>query len=143
MSHAHDSGHGDHDRIGHVAPLRMLILTAVLLFILTWLTVFVVNFDFGEANIYIALGIAVVKAALVGLYFMHLRWDRPFNAMVCIGSIAGVALFVAISMTDTSQYADQISAYVDTELVQKEGTPDSPAIRAAVQANDAAMAAGE
>jgi cytochrome c oxidase subunit 4 len=95
----------------HVVPFRTLFGVGVGLLILTWATVAAVNIDLGEFNIYLALAIAVAKAALVALYFMHLRWDRPFNGIVFIGSIAFVMLLIAIVMADTKQY--QPTVYAD------------------------------
>jgi cytochrome c oxidase subunit 4 len=80
--------------------LALLVLTAV--------TVWSAGIRLGEFNIYVALAIAVVKASLVGLFFMHLRWDRPFNSVVFIGSIALVALFLGLAMTDTAEYKSAI-----------------------------------
>ena len=40
----------------------------------------------------LAIAIATVKGALVVLYFMHRRWDRPFNGVVFM--IAIVTVFV-------------------------------------------------
>jgi cytochrome c oxidase subunit 4 len=95
----------------HVVPFRTLIGVGVGLLILTWLTVAAVNVDLGEFNIYLALAIAVAKAGLVALYFMHLRWDRPFNGIVFIGSLAFVMLLIAAVMADTKEY--QPSVYAD------------------------------
>lgn len=92
----------------HVVPFRTLFGVGVGLLLLTWLTVYAVNIDLGEFNIYIALAIAVVKAALVALYFMHLRWDRPFNGIVFIGSIAFVMLLISWVMVDTTAYAPNV-----------------------------------
>lgn len=101
--------HGGHGAVGHVAPLRALIGTGAALLVLTWLTVAVTRVDLGELNIFVALGVATVKAGLVMLFFMHLRWDRPFNAIVCIGSIAFVALMIAFTILDTAEYQDTIN----------------------------------
>jgi cytochrome c oxidase subunit 4 len=60
--------------------------------------------DLGQANIWIALAIAFVKASIVALYFMHLRWDSPFNGIVIIAAFFFVALFIGISMLDTHTY---------------------------------------
>jgi cytochrome c oxidase subunit IV len=100
----------EHHGVAHVAPLKILIINGTVLLILTWLTVAVANFDFKAHNIYemniiIALAIAVVKAALVCLFFMHLWWDRPFNSFVLVGSIAFVALFMGLAMLDTFEYS--------------------------------------
>ena len=99
----------EHHGIGHIAPLRILFGTGAALMFLTWLTVAVTKVDLGDANIYIALGIALVKAILVCLFFMHLRWDRPVNTITCVGSVCFVLLFIAFALTDTNEYeADRI-----------------------------------
>jgi hypothetical protein len=35
---------------------------------------------------------------------MHLRWDRPFNLMVLIGSMLFVVLMMVFCMMDVGQY---------------------------------------
>lgn len=108
--HTTTNDHSDeHHGVAHVAPMKILLLNGFVLLVLTWLTVAVATFDFAahnihEMNIIIALAIAVVKAALVCLFFMHLYWDRPFNSFVLVGSIAFVALFMGLAMLDTFEY---------------------------------------
>ena len=92
----------------HVASMRLLVTIMIVLMIGTWLTVSVTNYDFGFLNIWIGLGIATTKAILVGLYFMHLRWDKPFNAFVFISAFAFLALFVGFALMDTGHYQDVI-----------------------------------
>jgi cytochrome c oxidase subunit 4 len=105
----HSSSHDDHDHgVGHVVPVRILVATGFALLVLTWITVAIAEIDLGEANIYVALAVAVVKATLVALFFMHLRWDRPFNAIVFVSAVAFVALFLALAMTDTAAYQEDI-----------------------------------
>ena len=43
--------------------------------------------DLGGWNLWIALGIATVKASLVALYFMHLRYDNPFYALIFVTAL--------------------------------------------------------
>jgi cytochrome c oxidase subunit 4 len=64
--------------------------------------------DLGEANMPVALGIALVKATIVALIFMHLRWDRPFNLLVLVGSILFVLLLIAFASMDVHQYEPTI-----------------------------------
>lgn len=101
---AHDEAHG----VGHLVPLRILIANGVALLILTVVTVAAAQFDFGAANITVALAIAGVKASLVVLFFMHLRWDRPINAFIFVTSIAFVLLFIGISLHDTYEYREDM-----------------------------------
>ena len=95
-----DSGHG----FFHVVPLRVLVAVFLALVVLTWITVAATYFDFGAFNLWIAMGIATVKGSLVALYFMHLRWDKPFNAVVFISALAFVMLFVGLAMMDSAHY---------------------------------------
>jgi cytochrome c oxidase subunit 4 len=55
-----------------------------------------------------ALFVATVKATIVGLYFMHLRWDRAFIGFIFVGSILFVVLFIAIALTDSMEYQPTI-----------------------------------
>ncbi len=111
----------DHKGIGHIAPLWILVGTGIALLILTWVTVAVAGIDLGEMNIFIALGVAVVKATLVGLFFMHLVWDRPFNGFILLGSLAFVMLFIGFALLDSAEYQPEM----------KPG--DSPAVITAIE----------
>lgn len=104
--HHHGGDHGGepHPLVGHLVPIRTLVLTGLALLVLTVITVAVRYVDAGEFNIWIALGVAVVKAVLVVLIFMHLLWDRSFNSLMLVGSILFVVLLIAIAMTDTRMY---------------------------------------
>ena len=99
-----DTTHDAHDAVGHVTSLRLLVTVWIALMVGTWLTVAATYVDLGAVNIWIGLVIATAKAILVGLYFMHLRWDKPFNAFVFLASFAFLALFIGFAMMDTSHY---------------------------------------
>jgi cytochrome c oxidase subunit IV len=90
--------------VGHVVPLKLLVGVFAALAVLTVVTVTVSRFDFGEYNLVIALAIAVVKASLVVLIFMHMRWEKPFNAIVFVGCLIFVGLFIGLTLADTMQY---------------------------------------
>lgn len=106
MSHSKqaNAGHGNGHGVGHIVPTSLLFGILVMLLFLTWITYAATLINFGPFNIWVALIIATVKASLVGLYFMHLRWDKPFNAIILIGSLFFVMLFVSLSLTDTAAY---------------------------------------
>ena len=90
-----------HSGLGHVVPVWLLAAVFGALLVLTGLTVAVAHVDLGNLNLYLALAIATVKASLVVLFFMHLFWDRPFNAMIFIGCLLFVSLFIGIALTDS------------------------------------------
>ena len=103
-----DAPHG----LAHVLPLWLLAAVWGALLLLTVITVAVTRVDFGGMNLWIAMGIATVKATLVALYFMHLRYDRPFNAVVLISALLFVTLFVGLALTDTKEnMPDMIPGY--------------------------------
>jgi cytochrome c oxidase subunit 4 len=98
------SGHGHHPEGAHAVPKRILIGVYLLLCMFTIITVAVSKIDLGPANIWLALFVAVIKASLVVLFFMHIWWDSPFNGVVLIIAMFFVALFIGISMLDTKEY---------------------------------------
>jgi len=93
-----------HDGEVHVTSVRLLVVIWIALMVGTWLTVTATYFDLGALNIWIGLVIATIKAVLVALYYMHLRWDKPFNIFVFLVAIAFLFLFIGITMMDTAQY---------------------------------------
>lgn len=107
----HSTNH-DHGEGAHVVSVRLLATILGILLALTVLTVAVTYVDLGMFSLFVALLIALVKATLVGLYFMHLRWDRPFNAIVLVISLLMVVLFIGLTLMDTQQYQpDMIPGY--------------------------------
>ena len=126
--HATHEGGDTHPLVGHLVPISTLVATGTALLVLTAVTVAVRWIDLGEINIAIALGIAAVKATLVALFFMHLRWDKPFNGFAFIGSVAFVALFMAFALIDSNAYfhdRDRGTAKGAEEILLKDA-PDAP-----------------
>ena len=134
MGHAHTSsghGHAGHDAqplVGHLVAPWILFATGGALIVLTVITVAIRYVDLGEANLLVALAIAGLKATLVSLFFMHLRWDRPFNQLIFLSGILFVVLMMAFCLMDTSQYRD--SQYtgnpVDVQAVLDKDAPNAP-----------------
>jgi cytochrome c oxidase subunit 4 len=88
----------------HVTPPMLLLSVYAVLVFLTVLTVAITLVELGDFNVWAALAIAVLKAGLVVFYFMHLRWDSPFNGIVLMISLFFVALFIGISVLDSKEY---------------------------------------
>lgn len=118
MEHAQTQGGS------HVASVKLLLIVWVALMFGTWLTVSVTNFDFGVLNIWIGLAIATGKALLVGLYYMHLRWDKPFNAFIFISSFAFLALMIGLMQMDTTQ--NQPEMIPDFGVPAASAAPETP-----------------
>jgi cytochrome c oxidase subunit 4 len=105
---SHGCAAGFQEPLAHVVPLPVLLAVFAALIVLTVLTVGATRFDLGGWNLGIALGIATVKAALVALYFMHLRYDHPFHAVVFLVALLFLALFLSLTLLDTMQYQPDI-----------------------------------
>ncbi len=95
-----------HPAVGHVVPLPVLAAVWAGLMVLTVATVAVTRLDLGWFNVWLALLIATAKAALVALYFMHLRYDSPFNAIVLVAALLFVTIFISIALMDTAAYQE-------------------------------------
>lgn len=83
-------GHHDHQfkimptddhstELGHVVQFRVYLSVFLALLALTFLTVAVSRFDFGSLNMVVAMLVASVKAALVAMFFMHLKFENKFT----------------------------------------------------------------
>ena len=102
IEHHDDHGHG----LAHVAAPKVLLATGGTLLLLTLVTVVSSKIDFGGSsiNLAIAMVIAVTKATLVVLFFMHLRYDRLFHSVVFVSALLAACLFVGFTLMDTGQY---------------------------------------
>ena len=92
---------------GHAMSPRALLGTAGALLALTALTATSSRIDLGEWNVVVALAVACTKAALVALFFMHLRYENRFQAVVVLSAVLFAVLFVAFVVFDT-QYQPAI-----------------------------------
>jgi cytochrome c oxidase subunit 4 len=103
--HHDDDPDAGHHGLSHVAPVKVLVATGGTLLVLTLITVLATRIDFGaNINLAIAMAIAVLKATLVILFFMHLRYDRLFHSVVFVAAILAAALFVGFTLMDSNQY---------------------------------------
>ena len=98
-----------HDRPGHVVPLPVLLAVFAALVVLTVATLAASWVDFDPWNLWIAMGIATLKATLVALYFMHLRYDHPFHAVILVTALVFVMIFIGLTLNDALQYQPDIS----------------------------------
>src|SRR5271170_5442802 len=98
-----DEHHDEHHGLAHVAELKTLLATGGTLLVLTLVTVLATRIDFGaNINLAVAMVIAVTKATLVVLFFMHLRYDRLFHSVVFVSALLAASLFVGFTLMDTS-----------------------------------------
>ena len=101
-----------HDGYAHVSPLSQLVLILCILLFFTFLTVAATWVDLGAWNLWIGMIIATIKAVLVAMYFMHLRFDSLFNTIIFFTGIVLLALFIGITLTDVASYQPDITDWV-------------------------------
>ncbi len=101
---------------GHIVPLRIYFGIFAALMILTAVTVWAAFQDFGILNTVVALAIAGIKATLVILYFMHVRYS---SSLVRISAVIGF-VFLAI-----------LIGYVTADVVSRGWMPAPAPIQSA------------
>ncbi len=94
----HTPGHGPGHV--HVVPMRMYFLVITCLFVLTALTVFTAKRDLGAMNTVVALTIAVTKATLVVLIFMHVWWSKKLVWVFVGAAFVWFMIMIAFTMQD-------------------------------------------
>ncbi len=92
------SGHSH--TVSYSASLKLYAGVLTTLLVLTAITVAASRIDFGAGNIVIAMIIATIKASIVALFFMHLRHDKPVNAIAFTSSLFFLALFIGFCLID-------------------------------------------
>ena len=96
----------DHETYtGHAAPHHQAPLTAYFvvfgaLMILTILTVWVSRIDLGAMNTAVAMAIAIVKALVVILWFMHVIHSPRLTWIVVIASFLWLAVLFVLTFSD-------------------------------------------
>jgi cytochrome c oxidase subunit 4 len=84
----------------HVIPTRVYYTIFAILMVCTGLTVWIAFLDLGPLNPIAALGIAVFKATLVVLFFMHVKYSTTLTWAVVLGSVFWFGILLALTMGD-------------------------------------------
>jgi cytochrome c oxidase subunit 4 len=111
-SHAATHAHADDGAVHvHIATTRFYWGIFFALICLTVVTVKVSYYDFGPANIVIAILIATMKASLVAAFFMHLRHDKLFNTISFLAAFLFLAVFILLTYDDLGNRARIDNSY--------------------------------
>jgi len=84
----------------HVVSTRTYYAIFITLMVLTAVTVGVATLDLGRFNVVAALAIAVVKATLVLLYFMHLRYSPRLTWLIVSVAFVWLLILIGLTMSD-------------------------------------------
>jgi cytochrome c oxidase subunit 4 len=129
--------HTEHE-LDPKAEAKTYTLTLVVLLILTAITVGASYIQFGSLNVVIALTIATIKASLVALFFMHLRHDKPVNAVIACAGFLFLGLFLLFTFLDVGTRDPlqpvNLKAPAPAAAAPAAGAPETPAATPAAPA---------
>lgn len=86
--------------VGHIVPKKVYFLVFITLIALTALTTGVAFMDLGPFNTVAALAIAVCKATLVVLFFMHLKYSLHLTRLVVVAALVWLAILLVLTLGD-------------------------------------------
>lgn len=85
----------------YVVPIKTYLLVFGALLVLTAVTVAVAFQHLGDPwNDVVALAIAVTKASLVVLFFMHVKWSSPMVKLCVVSAAIFLVLLFGITWSD-------------------------------------------
>jgi cytochrome c oxidase subunit 4 len=84
----------------YIVPKRVYYTIFAILMLCTLLTVLIAFVDLGRYNTVAALTIAVFKATLVVLYFMHVKYSTRLTWAVVAGSVFWLGILLVLTMSD-------------------------------------------
>ncbi|MEW6055196.1 MAG: c-type cytochrome [Bdellovibrionota bacterium] len=114
-----NSGHGH-----HILPMKVYYLVWIGLIVLTVVTVGSSYIDFGGSmNILIAMIIATIKALLVILFFMGLKYEGLENNVTFFCTFAFLAIFVGLTSADIFYRFDTTPVKVDVSELPASSEP--------------------
>lgn len=81
-------------------PVRTYATIVSLLFVFTVITVLAAFVEIGPLNTPLALAIAIFKASLVVLFFMHVRYNTPLMWVFAAAGFFWMIIMFALTMQD-------------------------------------------
>jgi len=85
---------------GHISPKSMYYTIFGALMVLTVVTVAVAFVNIGVLNFPVALSIAILKATLVILFFMHVKYSSQLTKLIVGGAFFFLIILFGLTLTD-------------------------------------------
>ncbi len=95
MRHANTKGRGL-----HIIPFEVYARVWAALMVLLALTIAVAKFKFTSYSVVLNLLISTLKAALVLLFFMHLRYEGTFLKVMLLTALSALTLIIVLTFSD-------------------------------------------
>src|SRR5689334_24109244 len=99
----------------HISSVKLYFGIFLALMVGTALTVAAAFVDMGPANNLVAMGIALVKATLVVLFFMHVKYSSRLTSMIVASAVLFLVILFGLTMMD---YFSRSTQYVDPSLIE-------------------------
>jgi len=84
----------------HIVPVKTYLLVFLALLVGTALTTGMAFVDLGPFNGIVALTIAMIKAVLVVLFFMHVKYSSKMTRATIVSAAVFLLILLTLSMTD-------------------------------------------
>ena len=84
----------------HIVPLRIYWGVFISLLVLTVVTTGIAYVDLGRFNLVVAPAIAMFKATLVILFFMHVKYSTKLTKTIVASGFVFLLVLVFFTMTD-------------------------------------------
>ena len=92
--------HDLHDNLDHVVPPRIYIIVGSILLVLTATTVAASYVEMYVFNAVVALLIAVIKASIVVLFFMHVKYSSKLTKLTVAGGLFTFLVLISLTLAD-------------------------------------------
>ncbi len=84
----------------HIVPYKTFTIVWIGLLFLTGTTIAVAQYDLGALNIWVALGIAMLKSGLVIAVFMHMKYENRLFKLSLLTALIMLAVFIGFTFLD-------------------------------------------
>ena len=85
---------------GHIVPQKIYFTIFAVLIAMTGLTTWIATQDLGRWNTIIAMAIAIFKATLVILFFMHVKYASNLTRIVVVAGFFWLAILLTFTLSD-------------------------------------------
>lgn len=97
----HDKNlHDLHDNLDHIVSPRIYVIVGSALLVLTGVTVWASYLEMGPFNPIVAMAIAVFKAAIVVLFFMHVKYSSKLTKLTVFSGLFTFLALVGMTLSD-------------------------------------------
>jgi cytochrome c oxidase subunit IV len=99
----HDHGPNEqdvHDSLNHIVSPVVYITVGSILLVLTAATCAISYVDLGVFNAVVALFIAVSKASIVVLFFMHVKYSSKLTKLTVFSGLFTFCVLIALTLSD-------------------------------------------